>query len=116
MVERVDDSLPIADAFSHVRSSRASVTHSATMSGAIHGGQAAVERVSQRGGVAGLPGELDRLPAERVAARARRLVAQRAREAGEEPGPQFDVVLGERREALLAAAARARRRPRPAPT
>ena len=62
---------------------------------------AAVERVGERSGVSGAAGELDRLPAQPVAAIARRLVAKRPGEPGEQPGPQLDVVVGERGQPLL---------------
>ena len=47
------------------------------------------------------PSDLERLSAQRVAARARGLVAERPREAREQSGPELDVLLGERRESLL---------------
>src|SRR4051794_35155100 len=64
-------------------------------------GNAAVERVRERGGVFRAAGELDRLLAQRVAAIARGFVAQRRGETGEQDDPKLDVLLGERIQSLL---------------
>jgi hypothetical protein len=60
-------------------------------------GNTAVERVRERGGAFRGAGELDRLPAQPVATIARRLVAQRPGETGEQSDPKRDVLVRENR-------------------
>ena len=98
MVERVDDPLRVADPLSHVAKLAAERKALGDRIRGADGGATAVERVGESGGVSGAAGELDRLPAQPVAAIPRGLVAKRSSQAGEQPGPQLDVLLGERGE------------------
>ena len=97
----VHDPLRIADPLGHLAELAAEREALGDRVGGDDGGGAAVERVGERGGVPRPPGELDRLAAQRVAALARVLVAERSREAGEQPDPKLDVLLAERGEPLL---------------
>ena len=90
---------PIRSATS--RSSRRCEATSATVSGARIGDRAAVERVRERRRVAGAAGELDGLPAQRVAPVARWLVAERRRRAGRAAARAARRLVAERGERLL---------------
>ena len=69
--------------------------------GSDEGVGAGVERVGERGVVSARRASSTASSLSRVATLARGLVAQRSREAGEQPDPELDVVVGERREPLL---------------
>ena len=83
------------------RSSVPSARHSRDRVGGNDRVGTAVERVRERGRVSRPAGELDRLPAQRVAPIPRMLVAKRSRESGEKPDPKLDILLAERGQPFL---------------
>ena len=97
----MDDPLVVGDSLADRTHLRRKLEHLRLRVGRDDRGDAAVECVGERGQVTGAPRELHRLAAQLVATPARRVVAQRAREPGEEPHAKLVVVVRERREPRL---------------
>jgi hypothetical protein len=95
------DQLCVADPLAHLAELASEREALCDRVGGHDRGGAAVERVRERGRISGPPSELDRFAAQLVAAIPCRFVAKRSRQAGEKPGAELDVVVGEHGETLL---------------
>ena len=94
VVERVDDALRVADPLGDLAEFCAEPEALGDRIRSADGGEAAVEREGECDGAAGAAGELDGLRAQLVAAVTRVFVSKRSCQAGQEPGPKLDVLLG----------------------
>src|SRR5918994_584558 len=101
VAEALHQPLPLADLLGHLAQLAAQREAFGDRVGRDDDGRPALERVRERGAVAGAAGKLDSLPAERVTPPPRGIVSKRPRETGEQPDPELDAVLAEHGQTLL---------------